>query len=261
MDRNKKQRIEELVRILNEASEAYYNDKDEIMSNFQWDALFDELTALEEETGYITENSPTQNVGFEETSSDGIKEEHEYKALSLKKSKDVGDLRQWAGDRPIWISWKLDGITLVATYDGGKLTRLLTRGNGTIGTNITYLASQIKGLPMKVSYKGHLVVRGEAVISYDDFNRLNDTIENEEEQYANPRNLVAGTLALDRKRAKEVAERCVSFHAFTLVHIDEEIVSWGERMDLLQKLKFSVVERERTSADQLQERIEKWTET
>lgn len=261
MDRNKKQRIEELVRILNEASEAYYNDKDEIMSNFQWDALFDELTALEEETGYIVENSPTQNVGFEETSGDGIKEEHEYKALSLKKSKDVGDLRQWAGDRPIWISWKLDGITLVATYDGGKLTRLLTRGNGTIGTNITYLASQIKGLPMKVSYKGHLVVRGEAAISYDDFNRLNDTIKNEEEQYANPRNLVAGTLALDRKRAKEVAERSVSFHAFTLVHIDEEIVSWGERMDLLQKLKFSVVERERTSADQLQERIEKWTET
>ncbi len=255
-----KKRIEELVEQLNQASEAYYNDKDEVMSNYEWDALFDELTELENRTGYIMENSPTQNTGYEESFGEGNREVHEFPALSLKKSKDVAELQKWAGDRPIWLSWKLDGITLVATYDQGKLSKLVTRGNGTAGNNITYLAQYIKGLPLEVSYQGHMVVRGEAAISYDDFNRLNDTMDENEEQYANPRNLVAGTLALDSKRAREVSERAVSFNAFTLVHIDDNIVSWGSRMQLLEDMKFTVVDREPTSAEKLPETIEKWTE-
>ncbi len=261
MNEAERQRIEELVAILNQASESYYNDKDEVMSNFEWDALFDELTKLESETGYILPESPTQTTGYAEELGEGAREAHEYPALSLAKSKEVSVLQRWAGDRAIWISWKLDGITLVATYDGGKLTRLLTRGNGTTGTNITYLSRYIKGLPQKISYQNHLVVRGEAVISYDDFQRLNDMLPEGEEPYANPRNLVAGTLALDSKRAKEVEERCVSFNAFTLVHMDDDIVSWGERMDLLKEMKFTVVDREKTDAANLPGAIDGWTQS
>ena len=222
--------------------------------------MFDELTELENKTGYVLENSPTQNTGYEESFGDGNREVHEFPALSLKKSKDVAELQKWAGARPIWLSWKLDGITLVATYDKGKLSKLVTRGNGTAGNNITYLAQYIKGLPLEVSYQGHMVVRGEATISYEDFQRLNDTMDENEEQYANPRNLVAGTLALDSKRAREVSERAVSFNAFTLVHIDDNIVSWGSRMQLLEDMKFTVVDREPTNAEKLPETIEKWTQ-
>ena len=139
-----KKRIEELVEKLNQASEAYYNDKDEVMSNYEWDAMFDELTELENKTGYVMDNSPTQNTGYEESFGEGNREVHEFPALSLKKSKDVAELQKWAGARPIWLSWKLDGITLVATYDKGKLSKLVTRGNGTAGNNITYLAQYIK---------------------------------------------------------------------------------------------------------------------
>lgn len=254
----KRERIEELVRILNEASDAYYNDRDEIMSNFEWDALFDELSKLEDETGYVLSDSPTQKTGTEENISDGRREEHEYPALSLAKSKDISVLMKWAGERDIWLSWKLDGLTLVLTYDNGKLTKLMTRGNGTIGSNITYLAEYIEGCPKKIKEKGHLVVRGEAVISYTDFNNLNNML-NEEEQYANPRNLVSGTLGLDKVRAAEVKERKVSFHAFTLVHTDVEINSWGERMNFLEKQGFTVVEREATNAYGLSEVIDRWT--
>ena len=257
---DKKARIEELIRILNEASEAYYNDKDEIMSNFEWDSLFDELTKLEEETGIVLPDSPTQKTGAEETLGDGSREAHEYPALSLKKSKDVSELQKWAGDRKIWLSWKLDGLTLVATYDGGSLSKLMTRGNGSIGTNITYLSSYIKGLPQTVSEKGHLVVRGEATISYPDFETINELIENDDERYANPRNLVSGTMALDKTRAEEVAQRKVCFNAFTLVHTEGDILSWGERMSYLEKLGFTVVEREETDALALPETIDKWTQ-
>ncbi len=252
--------IEDLVNRLNEASEAYYNDKDEVMSNYEWDQLFDELSALEKETGIILPNSPTQRAGYEESFGSGEREKHEYAALSLAKSKDVSVLQKWAGDRDIWLSWKLDGITLVATYDDGKLTKLMTRGNGEFGTNITYLASKIKGVPLTIKHGGHLVVRGEATISYDDFNFLNESMDNEDEKYANPRNLVAGTLALDVTRADEVAERQVSFNAFTLVHIDETIVSWGERMNLLRSLGFTTVDFESCNAKTLPNVIDKWTE-
>lgn len=257
---DKKARIEELVNKLNEASLAYYNDKDEIMSNYEWDAMYDELTSLESETGYIMPDSPTQSTGAAENIGTGNKEEHEYPALSLAKSKEVSVLQKWAGERAVWLSWKLDGLTLVATYDNGSLTKLLTRGNGTVGTNITYLAEYIKGIPQKIKYNGHLVVRGEATISYTDFNNINELIENDDERYANPRNLVSGTMALDITRAKEVRERHVQFNAFTLVHCDDAINSWGERMDYLDSLGFITVSREKTDSNILQDTIDKWTE-
>ena len=253
---DKKKRIEALVEQLNKASSVYYNGQDEIMSNYEWDALFDELTSLENETGYVLPDSPTQRAGYEEEAS-GEKEEHEYPALSLAKTKNIEELRTWAGERPIWLSWKLDGLTLVLTYDDGKLSKILTRGNGTIGTNITFLKNAISGFPQKIKYKGHMVVRGEAAISYTDFALINDMIEDDDEKYANPRNLASGTLNLDDPA--EVKERHVCFHAFTLVHIDEPMVSWGARMDYLAELGFDVVDREATDAAHLSETIDAWT--
>lgn len=248
-------RMEELVVLLNEASESYYNGQEEKMSNYEWDALFDELTALEEETGHILSNSPTQNTGFEETK--GEKEEHEFQALSLAKTKSVEELQKWAGELPIWLSWKLDGLTLVLTYDNGKLTKILTRGNGTMGTNITHLKHAIKGFPLEISYKGHMVVRGEATISYTDFAAINDMMEDDNEKYANPRNLASGTLNLDD--IEEVKNRRVHFYAFTLVYLEEEMLSWGERMDFLESMKFSVVDREKGDAKTIAQMIEAWT--
>ncbi len=256
----KKKRIQELTELLNRASDHYYNDKDEIMPNYEWDRLFDELQALEEETGFILPKSPTQRTGAEETIEGGRREPHEFPALSLAKTKEIPVLEKWAGERPVWLSWKLDGITLVATYDNGGLTRLMTRGNGTIGTNITYFAPCIGQIPLKIEEKGHLVVRGEAVISYTDFQNLNDLMEEGEEPYANPRNLVAGTLGLDPERAAEAKERRVRFFAFTLVHCDREIVSWGERMSWLDSMGFTTVDHEKTDAKGLAEAIGRWTD-
>lgn len=250
-----KKRCEELVKILNEASESYYGGREEQMSNYEWDALFDELSGLEAETGYILPNSPTQNTGYEEAA--GEREAHEFPALSLAKTKRIPELKKWAEDKDIWLSWKLDGLTLVLTYDGGKLTKILTRGNGTIGSNITYLKNSIQGFPLKIKYQGHLVVRGEATISYTDFELINDTIEDDDEKYANPRNLASGTLSLDDP--EKVKERHVHFNAFTLVYIEEAINSWGERMDFLESEGFTVVDREKLKAEQLEEAIDRWT--
>ncbi len=253
-------RMEEMVRRLNEASEAYYGGRDEIMSNFEWDALFDELTRLEKETGVILPDSPTQKVNTaSEDNIAGEKETHEYPALSLAKTKKVEDLQEWAGDRPVWLSWKLDGLTLVLTYDGGRLSRILTRGNGSVGTNITFMKTAIRGIPLEVEEQGHLVVRGEATISYPDFEKLNETISDPAERFANPRNLASGTLALDAKRLDEVRQRRVTFNAFTLVHTDREIFSWGEQMDWLDRLGFITVDRELTDAEGLPTTVEKWT--
>lgn len=251
----KKKRIEELVGILNEASGAYYQGQEEKMSNYEWDAMFDELTALEQETGYILPDSPTQNTGAEETG--GNREPHEFPALSLAKTKQVSELKKWAEGRDIWLSWKLDGLTLVLTYDKGKLTKIVTRGNGAVGNNITFLKDAIKGFPLKISYQGHMVVRGEATISYTDFEMINDLIEDDDEKYANPRNLASGTLSLDDPQ--KVKERCVYFHAFTLVYREEGIRSFGEQMDYLDKEGFLTVERERCNEDNLDEVIARWT--
>ena len=257
---DKKQRIDELVGLLNEASDAYYGGREEQMANYEWDAFFDELTTLEQETGYIREDSPTQTTGHAQEDGAGEKEAHEYPALSLAKTKKIDELQKWAGDRPIWLSWKLDGLTLVVTYDDGKLTRILTRGNGAVGTNITYMLGAIRGIPAQVTAKGHLVIRGEAVISYTDFETINDTLEDEDDKYANPRNLASGTLALDKANVDKVKERCVTFNAFTLVHTEEDILSWGSRMDWLDSLGFITVEREKTDADGIADAVARWTE-
>lgn len=256
MENNKiKDKIDELVESLNRASRAYYNGADEIMPNYEWDALFDELTQLEEKTGYIRPDSPTHNAGYEAEA--GNREPHEYPALSLAKTKSIEELKKWAGDMPIWLSWKLDGLTLVLTYDGGRLVKILTRGNGTVGSNITFLQDAISGFPKEIPYKGHMVVRGEATISYTDFKLLNDTIEDDDEKYANPRNLASGTLNLDD--VEEVKRRHVVFYAFTLVHIDDDIISWGDRMSYLSDMKFNVVKREATDAAGLDEAVKRWT--
>ena len=211
--------MKELVKLLNEASDAYYGGREEIMSNYEWDALFDELKNLEEETEIILPDSPTKNVGA--NVEEGEKEPHEFPALSLAKTKLVEDLQKWAEDKKVWVSWKLDGLTLVLTYDNGQLTKILTRGNGQTGTNITHLKDFIQGIPKKVDYKGHMVVRGEALISLWDFQKLNETLD-EDERFSNARNLASGTLSLDAERAYQVKERNVRFIAFTCVYLSED---------------------------------------
>ena len=253
---DKEKRIRELIDALNAASERYYNGLEESMSNFEWDAMFDELTNLEQETGIVFPDSPTQKAGAEETG--GEKEAHEYPALSLAKTKKIEDLKEFAGDRDIYLSYKLDGLTLVLTYDGGVLQKILTRGNGQVGSNITYLKDSIIGIPEKIDEKGHMVVRGEAIISYTDFEIINDTIDDEDERYANPRNLASGTLALDDK--EKVKARHVHFIAFTLVHLDYAMKSFGERMAYLKKLGFNVVEHELTNSEKVTETLNKFTE-
>lgn len=248
--------MKSLVERLNQASDSYYNGKGELMTDYEWDALFDQLKRLEEETGEILPDSPTNRVS--EDSIVGKKEEHEFAALSLAKTKQVSDLVKWAEDRPIWISWKLDGLTLVVTYDGGKLTKIVTRGNGHIGTNITHLAPAISGIPGTISEKGHLVVRGEAVISYADFEQF---IIESEGDYANPRNLASGSLAL--KDIEEVKQRHIQWIPFTLVYTERELTSWGERMQMLKDLGMNPVERERIdhpTTENIQLEIDKFTE-
>ena len=248
--------MKSLVERLNQASDSYYNGKGELMTDYEWDALFDQLKRLEEETGEILPDSPTNRVS--EDSIVGKKEEHEFAALSLAKTKQVSDLVKWAEDRPIWISWKLDGLTLVVTYDGGKLTKIVTRGNGHIGTNITHLAPAISGISATISEKGHLVVRGEAVISYSDFEQF---IIESEGDYANPRNLASGSLTL--KDIDEVKQRHIQWIPFTLVYTERELTSWGERMQMLKDLGMNPVERERIdhpTKENIQQEIDKFTE-
>lgn len=248
--------MEALVAKLNEASDAYYNGRGELMTDYEWDAAFDRLRSLEQTTGTVLPDSPTHNVSADTVV--GQKEAHEYPALSLAKTKSVAELAKWAEERPIWLSWKLDGLTLVVTYDRGRLTKVVTRGNGHIGTNITHLAPAIEGIPPQIAYQGHLVVRGEAVISYQDFERFN--MESDEE-YANPRNLASGSLTL--KDVEEAKQRHLHWIPFTLVHLDDDILSWGARMDWLDHEGFTTVERElipHPSTDSLQAVVDRWTE-
>lgn len=248
--------MKQLVEQLNNASQAYYNGEAELMSDYEWDSKFDQLKLLEDETGIVLPDSPTNKVS--EDSISGKKEPHEFPALSLAKTKNVADLEKWASNKPIWISWKLDGLTLVVTYDDGKLTKIVTRGDGHIGTNITHLAPAIKGVLPKISEKGHLVIRGEAVISYEDFN--NFLLETESD-YANPRNLASGSLTL--KDVDEVKLRHIQWIPFTLVYSDQEILSWGQRMDYLEKLGFQTVEHrfiENPTSVNIQEKIDEFTQ-
>ena len=248
-------RMEQLVEELNRASEAYYNGRQELMTDYEWDARFDELKWLETETGTVLPDSPTQRVSEDNTA--GQKEEHEFPALSLAKTKQVSELVKWAEGRPIWISWKLDGLTLVVTYDGGRLQKVVTRGNGHIGTNITHLAHAISGIPQRIKEQGHVVIRGEAVISYDDFNQF---VMESGEDYANPRNLASGSLSL--KDPEEVKPRKIQWIPFTLSS-PTSIISWGARMEWLNALGFNTVERElveNPTEENVQAVIDRFTE-
>lgn len=256
------QRMIELIELLNKASDAYYNGDEEIMSNFEWDAAFDELTRLEQEMGVVLENSPTRKVGAETDKKEKVT--HEFPALSLPKTKSAEALRTWLTERKTneigWLSWKLDGLTLVATYDKGKLKRLVKRGNGIVGEDVTKKAKYISNLPMKIEYKGKLVVRGEAIISYADFERINAEIADEAEKYKNPRNLASGTVGIDIERAKEIKERGLKFIAFTYVYSDTKSSSWSKNMEELKSLGFDIVPYQLIDADNIQAAIDEYTE-
>ena len=256
----KMNRMKELIRILSEASRAYYMEDREIMSNFAYDKLYDELVDLEKETGTILSNSPTQKVGYEVVSV-LPKEAHPSPMLSLDKTKDVGALVAWLGNHEGILSWKMDGLTVVLTYEGGVLTKAVTRGNGEIGEVITPNARTFRNIPRSIPVRNRLTVRGEAVIFYSDFNRLNDTIVEAEAKYKNPRNLCSGTVrALD---SHVTAERAVHFYAFSMVDPEEDALrqkigeTIHERYAFLQSLGFDTVEYKRVMAENLPETV-KW---
>ncbi|GAA3003752.1 NAD-dependent DNA ligase LigA [Prevotella corporis] len=256
MQENQLKVMQALVERLNQASDAYYNGQGELMSDHEWDATFDELKKLEEETGTILPDSPTINVSADDVA--GAKEEHEFATLSLAKTKKIEDLVKWAEHRPIWLSWKLDGLTLVVTYDNGTLTKVVTRGNGHVGTNITHLSKAIDGILPTINNKGHLVIRGEAVISYADFEQFNMEAD---EEYANPRNLASGSLTL--KDVNEVKARHIRWIPFTLVYSEEDINSWGKQMEFLESNGFKTVEHELIAIptlDNIDKVIGKWSE-
>lgn len=214
---DKKRRIEELIETLNEASAAYYDEASEIMSNYEYDALYDELESLEKETGYTPLNSPTKNVGYT-VQSELPKERHRSRMLSLDKTKSREELAAWLGDYEGLLSWKLDGLTVVLTYEGGELVKAVTRGNGDIGEVITPNARVFVNVPKHIPYKGHAVIRGEAVITYEEFDRINEAIDDADAKYKNPRNLCSGSVR--QLNSKITAERNVRFYAFTLSEAD-----------------------------------------
>lgn len=214
---DKKRRIEELIETLNEASAAYYDEASEIMSNYEYDALYDELESLENETGYTPLNSPIKNVGYT-VQSELPKERHRSRMLSLDKTKSREELAAWLGDHEGLLSWKLDGLTVVLTYEGGELVKAVTRGNGDIGEVITPNARVFVNVPKHIPYKGHAVIRGEAVITYEEFDRINEAIDDADAKYKNPRNLCSGSVR--QLNSKITAERNVRFYAFTLSEAD-----------------------------------------
>ena len=216
---NKMERMKELIALLNEASKAYYAEDKEIMSNYEYDALYDELVALEEELGTVLSDSPTVNVGYEALS-ELPKERHETPMLSLSKTKDREEIREWLSDKEGLLSWKLDGLTVVLTYENGELLKAVTRGNGEIGDVITNNARVFKNLPHRIAFKGKLVLRGEAVIKYSDFEKINASIDDADEKYKNPRNLCSGSI---RQLNNEItAKRNVRFYAFSFVSATDE---------------------------------------
>lgn len=246
--------IEEKVRILNEARRAYEQDDIELMTNAEYDALYDELEALEKETGIILPDSPIHNVGYE-VLSELPKERHPKRMLSLDKTKDIEVLKEFMGDREGILSWKVDGITTVLTYENGVLQKAVTRGNGDIGEVITSNARYFRNLPAEIPYKGRLVLRGEAHIKYSQFEYINSTLEDVDAKYKNPRNLCSGTVRqLDSKVA---AERGVDFLAFTLV--EAEGVDFRNSRDYqlvwLESQGFDAVERKRVNRDNVAEAI------
>lgn len=250
----KKKRIDELSERLNEASRAYYTDGIEIMTNYEYDEMYDELLALEDETGYIRDDSPSINVGYE-TSAGLPKIEHEIKMLSLNKTKDRDELRAWLGDQKGLLSWKLDGLTVGLTYENGRLVQGVTRGNGVEGELITANVLACKNVPKSIPYKGRVIVRGEAVIRYSDFERINESIEDADAKYKNPRNLCSGSIRqLD---PKITAERMVNFYAFSLTLAEGiEHVRRSEKMEWMRSQGFEIVDYVMVDSDSLSSAID-----
>ena len=252
-------RMKELVRILDEASRAYYVESREIMSNRRFDELYDELVQLEEQTGIVLAGSPTTKVGYE--SVDELpKETHESPMLSLAKTKDREEMRTFVGTHRVLMSWKLDGLTVVLTYRNGELQKAVTRGNGTVGDVITPNARVFRNIPLKIAWKGELVLRGEAVISYPDFEKLNESIGDADAKYKNPRNLCSGSV---RQLNSEVtAKRNVRFYAFALVSAEGADFdnSRSRQFDFLKEQGFEVVEHVMVTADNLDEAFDYFAE-
>lgn len=246
--------MQELVELLNRAGRAYYQDAEEIMSNYEYDRLYEELLTLERELGITLSNSPTVNVGYE-VLSELPKERHERPMLSLDKTKDVEELKEFLGDQRAVMSWKLDGLTIVLTYRDGRLYKAVTRGNGEVGEVITNNARVFKNIPLKIGYQGELILRGEAVIGYRDFERINEEIEDVESRYKNPRNLCSGSV---RQLNNEVtARRNVRFYAFSLVQA-EGVDFQNSRLRQLEWLKeqgFEVVEHYEVTRDTVADRV------
>ena len=255
---NKITRMKELIEILTEASKMYYQFSTSIMSDFEYDRLYDELVELEKETGMTLSNSPTINVEYE-ISKELEQVEHDSPMLSLSKTKSVDELAEFLGDKEGLLSWKLDGLTIVLTYIDGKLYRGVTRGTGIIGEVITENVKTFKNIPLTIPYKGKLVVRGEAVITYSDFNKMNEEIENEEEQYKNPRNLCSGSVRqLD---SSVTAKRNVNCIIFALINSDDFISnSKEEQYNWLTKQGFDVVELKKVNKDNIKDVVLEYKE-
>lgn len=251
---NKIDRIKELIDILNKAGKAYYQESKEIMSNLEYDAFYDELCKLEEETGIVYGNSPTVNVGYE-LLSELPKESHESPMLSLDKTKEREALRGWLNGREGILSWKLDGLTIVLTYRDGKLFKAVTRGNGEIGEVITNNARTFRNIPARIPFEGELVIRGEAIIRYSDFEKINASIEDVESKYKNPRNLCSGSV---RQLNNQItAQRNVNFYAFNLVKAEgRESVSLEADFLWLNEQGFDVVEYKKVNPDTIVDQVQ-----
>ena len=258
MGQSKNERMKELVSLLNKASRAYYQEAQEIMSNYEYDRLYDELKELEDELGITLSNSPTVNVGYEVVS-ELPKERHESPMLSLDKTKEVEELKNFVGDQEVLISWKMDGLTVVLTYRDGKLYKAVTRGNGEVGEVITNNAKVFKNVPVQIAYQGELILRGEAVIGYKDFEKINQEIEDVDARYKNPRNLCSGSV---RQLNNQItAKRNVMFYAFTLVQADgvDFQNSRACQMEWLKSQGFTTVEYYMVTRDTVEDEVAKFS--
>ena len=258
---DKIKRMKELIPLLSEAAKAYYQESREIMSNFEYDRLYDELLELEKETGTVLAGSPTQKVGYE-VLSELPKEAHEAPMLSLDKTKEVPVLQEWLGSQKGLLSWKLDGLTIVLTYEGGELVKAVTRGNGEIGEVITNNARVFSNVPLRIPYQGQLILRGEAIIKYSDFASINEEIEDVDAKYKNPRNLCSGSV---RQLNNEItAKRSVNFEAFMLVRaVNPEVDFHNSRKEQFEWLKtqgFDVVEYREVTAATLPDAVAEFAE-
>ena len=258
MGQSKNERMKELVSLLNKASRAYYQEAQEIMSNYEYDRLYDELKELEDELGITLSNSPTVNVGYEVVS-ELPKERHESPMLSLDKTKEVEELKDFVGDQKVLMSWKMDGLTVVLTYRDGKLYKAVTRGNGEVGEVITNNAKVFKNVPVQIAYQGELILRGEAVIGYKDFEKINQEIEDVDARYKNPRNLCSGSV---RQLNNQItAKRNVMFYAFTLVQADgvDFQNSIACQMEWLKSQGFTTVEYYMVTRDTVEDEVAKFS--